>query len=181
MAHLDLKRSGALLLVLSASWFMVPSLLAGPGPDLHPGLANASYQGIEDTPVQLENGRWEGEPYVEGGASRPSVGLVEDFSLEGDVDGDGEPETVVQLWQSSGGSGNFQHVAVMKNRDGKWLNVATAPVGDRVQVRAGAILDGVIKLDVVQQGEEDAACCPSQLARRSWIWDGSQLKEQDQR
>lgn len=179
MTTLNRKGIGALLLVASASLFPVSPLGAGTESDLNKSLANASYQGIEDNPVQLENGRWEGKPYVEGGASRPSVGLVEDFSLQGDLDGDGDPETAVVLWQSTGGSGTFQYVAVMKNRNGKLLNVATAPVGDRVQVRAGAILDGVIHLDVVQQGEGDAACCPSQLARRSWLLDGSQLHEQE--
>lgn len=179
MMTLNTKQTGALLLAASASLFPVPPLFAGTDSDLKTSLANASYQGIEDSPVQLEKGRWEGKPYVEGGASRPSVGLVEDFSLQGDLDDDGEPETVVVLWQSSGGSGNFQYVAVMKNREGALLNIATTPVGDRVQVRAGAILDGVINLDVVQQGEGDAACCPSQLARRSWMLDGSQLNEQE--
>lgn len=179
MMTLNMKRTGALLLAASASLFPVPPLDADTESDLNTSLANAIYHGIEDAPVQLENGRWEGKPYVEGGASRPSVGLVEEFSLQGDLDGDGEPETVVLLWQSSGGSGNFQYVAVMKNRDGDLLNVATAPVGDRVQLRSGAILDGVIKLDVVQQGEGDAACCPSQLATRSWMLDGSELTEQE--
>ena len=181
MMTFNMKRTGALLLAASASSFQVPPLDAGADSDLNTSLANAIYHGIEDGPVQLENGRWEGKPYVEGGASRPSVGLVEDFNLQGDLDGDGEPETVVLLWQSSGGSGNFQYVAVMKNHDGKLLNVATAPVGDRVQLRAGVIVDGVLKLDVVQQGEGDAACCPSQLARRNWVLDGGELNEQESR
>jgi heat shock protein HslJ len=179
MMTLNMKRTGALLLAASASLFPIPPLDAGTESDLNTSLANAIYHGIEDTPVQLENGRWEGKPYVEGGASRPSVGLVQEFSLQGDLDGDGEPETIVLLWQSSGGSGNFQYVAVLKNQDDDLLNVATAPVGDRVQLRAGAVSDGVISLDVVQQGEGDAACCPSQLARRSWMLDGGQLNEQE--
>jgi hypothetical protein len=91
---LNMKQTGALLLSASALLFPVPPLEAGTESDLSTSLANASYQGIEDSPVQLENGRWEGKPYVEGGASRPSVGLVEDFSLQGDLDGDGNPETV---------------------------------------------------------------------------------------
>ena len=42
-------------------------------------LANATFTGIIGQPVQLVNGLWEGEPFAEGGASRPRVGLAEDF------------------------------------------------------------------------------------------------------
>ena len=69
-------------------------------------LAHATYSGIMDEPVTLTGGRWEGEPFVEGGASRPTVGLVDHFILTGDLDGDGLDEAVTFLWESSGGSGN---------------------------------------------------------------------------
>ncbi len=142
-------------------------------------LANATYQGIEEEPVRLQEGRWEGEPYVEGGASRPSVGLAEGFELKGDLDGDGIPESLVLLWQSSGGSGTFGYIAVMAERDGVLTNIATAPVGDRVQIRGGRIEDGIVSLEVVQQGEDDAACCPTQLATRSWSLEGDLLVEHE--
>ncbi len=142
-------------------------------------LANATYQGIEEEPVRLQEGSWEGEPYVEGGASRPSVGLAEGFELKGDLDGDGIPESLVLLWQSSGGSGTFGYIAVMAERDGVLTNIATAPVGDRVQIRGGRIEDGIVSLEVVQQGEDDAACCPTQLATRSWSLEGDLLVEHE--
>jgi len=141
--------------------------------------ANATYNGIEYEPVQLMDGRWEGEPYAEGGASRPSVGLVEDFVLTGDLDGDGDDESVVLLWQSSGGSGTFDYLAVMRENDGEVLNLGTAPLGDRVQIRRSEITNGAIYLDVIQQGEDDAACCPGQRARRSWVLDEDGLVEMD--
>ena len=131
-------------------------------------VANMAYSGIHDDDVTLTDGYWEGEPVVAGGASRPSVGLIDDFMLTGDLDGDGTDEVVVLLWESSGGSGTYIHIAVAGARDGQNLILATAPVGDRVQLRSGAIKDGQVALDVVQQGPGDAACCPSQLARRYW-------------
>jgi heat shock protein HslJ len=155
-----------------------PLVFAGTGDCQDSRPANATYHGIEDSGVKLSNGRWEGQPYDEGGASRPSVGLMEDFTLQGDLDGDGDAETVVLLWQNSGGSGTFNYVAVLKETDGKLVNAATAPLGDRVQVRGGSIMDGVITLSVVQQGEEDPACCPAELANRSWKLEGEQLEEQ---
>jgi len=131
-------------------------------------LANMSYAGINRDTVTLEDGRWEGKPFVEGGASRPAVGLVSNFRLTGDLDGDGVDEVIVLLWESSGGSGTFSYVAAAGRRDGKPVNLGTALIGDRVQLRTGQIQDGMIKLDVVQQGPDDAACCPSQNTSRYW-------------
>ena len=131
-------------------------------------LANATYVGIYDHPVTLTAGRWEGEPFVAGGAARPTAGLVEDFVLVGDLDGDGSDETAVLVWQSGAGSGTYSYLAVMGRRDESVVNLGTAPVGDRVQLRAGRIVSGRIQLDVVQQGPNDAACCPTQTVTRSW-------------
>jgi heat shock protein HslJ len=140
-------------------------------------LANATYTGVEEGPVTLVEGRWQGEPYEEGGASRPSAGLVEDFSLAGDLNGDGLNEATVVLWQSSGGSGTFSYLAVMGHSDGEVKNLGTAEIGDRVKLRSGRIDDGSIFLDVLQQGEGDAACCPTQLATRTWSMVDGQLIE----
>ena len=140
-------------------------------------LASATYTGIEEGPVTLVDGRWEGEPYAEGGASRPSAGLVEDFALVGDLNGDGSNEAVVLVWQSSGGSGTFSYLAVVGRSDSEVKNLATAEIGDRVNLRSGRIDDGSIILDVLQQGESDAACCPTQLATRTWSMVDGQLIE----
>ena len=140
-------------------------------------LANATYTGFEEGPVTLVEGRWEGEPYEEGGASRPSAGLVEDFTLAGDLLGDGSNEAAVLVWRSGGGSGTFSYLAVMGRSDGEVKNLATAEIGDRVKLRSGRIDDGSVILDVLQQGEGDAACCPTQLATRTWSMVDGQLIE----
>ena len=141
---------------------------AGDGPPTTAELANATYTGIEEGPVTLVEGRWEGEPYAEGGASRPSAGLVEDFSMAGDLNSDGSNEAAVLVWRSGGGSGTFSYLAVMGRSDCEVENLGTAEIGDRVKLRSGRIDDGSIILDVLQQGEGDAACCPTQLATRTW-------------
>ena len=127
--------------------------------------------------MTLKDGRWEGEPFVPGGASRPSAGLVEDFQLSGDLNGDGLSEQVVVLWGSAGASVTQNYLAVMGSIDGKLVNLGTVLIGDRVQLRAGRIKDGTIELDVIQTGPGDAACCPSQKATRSWSLDEKNLKE----
>ena len=140
-------------------------------------VANLSYSGIYDEAVTLTDGRWEGAPFVEGGASRPAVGLVDNFILSGDLDGDGVDEVVAILWENSGGSGTNIYIAAVGNREGHNANLGTALVGDRVQLRSGRIHNARVELDIVQQGPKDAACCPSQLARRSWKLGARGLQE----
>jgi heat shock protein HslJ len=140
-------------------------------------LGNATYAGIYDEPVRLVDGRYEGEPFVAGGAARPTAGLAPDFRLSGDLDGNGTEEAVVLLWESSGGSGTFNYVAVAGRRGGEIVNLGTAEIGDRVQVRAARVVDGSVELDVVQVGPDDAACCPSQTATRTWVLAADGLTE----
>jgi heat shock protein HslJ len=130
--------------------------------------ANATYNGICDHPVTLSGGQWEGEPFVVGGASRPSVRVEPDFHLTADLNGDTAEETVVLLTEQSGGTGTFSYLAIL-GRSGRGLvNLATALVGDRVQIRDFHTDAGRIVLDVVQQGPGDEMCCPSENVTRIW-------------
>jgi hypothetical protein len=140
-------------------------------------LANATYSGVEDSPVTLSNGQWQGAPYVEGGASRPRVGLAKDFYITGDLNADGKPEAVVMLWQAGGGTGRYTYIAVMSRQNGDIKNIATALVGDRVKLRSAAIEAGEVILEVLQAGENDAMCCPTMLATRHWSLKNMQLQE----
>jgi len=172
---LKLVLAGAMLLSTSLS------TIAASAPPTDAELANASYIGIEDQAITLTDGQWLGQPFSPDGASRPAAGLVEQFRLSGDLDGDGNNETVVLLWSSGGGTGTFSHIAVMQRKDGQQgdglVNLDTTMIGDRVQVRAGHIADRHIVLDLVQSGPNDPACCPTQLATRSWTLDHG-LQEQ---
>ena len=142
-------------------------------------LGNSTYMGIEDQAVTLSDGIWEGPAYVEGGASRPRVGLLENLHLRGDLDGDEQEEAIVFLWQSAAGTGNNLHIAVMQAENAKYENTSTALVGDRVKIRRAGIASGKIFLDVLQAGENDAMCCPTQIARRSWGLKDMQLEENE--
>lgn len=142
-------------------------------------LAGMRYTGIYAEGVTLQDGRWEGEPFAKGGASRPVVGLVQDFTLTGDLDNDGVDEAVAILWESGGGSGTNSYVAVVGRRDARLANVGTALIGDRVQLRDARIADGRVELDVVQQGPDDAACCPTETATRVWVLGDEGLTEID--
>ncbi len=129
---------------------------------------DATYSGIYEYPITLKDGHWQGTPFIEEGASRPTVGLVEDFRLTGDLDGDGEMEYIVFLWENSGGSGTRIYLAVMGLQEGRFVNLNTTLIGDRIKLRAGRINKGKIELDVIQHGPNEPACCPSQKATRIW-------------
>jgi len=131
-------------------------------------LANATFTGISDEPVTLVDGEWEGEPFMKGAAARPAVGLVQDFRLAGDLDGDGIEEAVALIWTSSGGSGTFTYLAAVARRGDRVVHLASAELGDRVAVRAAEIAAGQIVIDTVEVGPEDAHCCPGQKMRRKW-------------
>jgi heat shock protein HslJ len=128
-------------------------------------LASATYAGLQDLagPVTLRDGLWQGPPVVEGGASRPEVRLVRGFRVTGDVDGDGAPEAVVLLVQSSGGTGSYLYAVVAGRRDGRVSNLGTAFLGDRVQVRAATIDAGRLRVFIVRAGPDDAMCCPGEV------------------
>jgi len=154
------------------------SVAARPAPTLQE-LKNASYKGVEAarSAFTLADGKWEGKPYEPGGNSRPSVVFVGDFRLSGDLDGNGAEEAVVLLAANAGGTGEMSYLAIVGRLAGRITNIATAPIGDRVQVRDARIDGRRIVLDVVQAGEGDAACCPGDLVTRTWDLSGAALKE----
>ena len=135
-------------------------------------VADATYHGIYETPVHLVNGRFEGKPFAEGGVSRPTVQLIGGVFETGDLDEDGCEEAVVLLVENSGGTGSFVYLAVVGRRGGEVVNLGTSLVGDRVQIRSIRVDGERIELRVVQRGPDDAACCPSQKATRTWALDG---------
>lgn len=169
--HAGLFRTGCVLLFLAS--LASPVRAEVPAPPLG-ALANLTYPGIEEAPVTLHDGTWEGAPFVAGGASRPRVTLVPGFRVTGDLDGDGAPEAVVLLAESSGGSGTFSHVAVVSAGP---VVRGVAPVGDRVQLRYARVEQGRLVIDTVEAGEGDAACCPGELRQRRWRLGDAGLQE----
>jgi heat shock protein HslJ len=142
-------------------------------------LKNATYRGIDlaGGAVTLSDGRWEGKPASPGSATRFVVTLVQDLFVAGDLDGDGSDEAAVLLGATSGGSGSFTYLAVMGRKNGKPVNLGTALLGDRVQVRGMKIQEGRVFVELVQAGPEDAACCPGDLATRGWALHREGLEE----
>lgn len=157
-----------------------PTAAAPAGPPPTPTLEQvkgATISGVFDQAITFADGKYEGQPVEPGAASRPTAMIWEPMVVFGDVDGSPGSEAVVLLSSNSGGSGEFVYVAVLGVRDGKLVNLGTAPVGDRARVRSVWLEQGRIVMDLVEAGPKDPACCPTQMARKTYAMDGGALKQ----
>jgi hypothetical protein len=66
-------------------------------------------------------------------------------------------------------------MAVVLNLNGSPSNISTLYLGDRVMVEGGAVMNGLIALNLRVQGPNDAACCPSQAVALTYLLKGDQL------
>lgn len=147
-----------------------------PAPPSLDQLKNATYSGVLEHPITLKDGIYEGPPFVEGGVSRPRVTLWNNFVAYGDLDWTPGDEAAVLLIENSGGSGGHIYLAVVSTSGGQTANIATTLVGDRTEIRSLYITSHKIVMDVVEAGPQDPACCPTQLARKSYAFRNGTLK-----
>lgn len=139
-------------ILLLLVWLMACAPGAGPRQSPTDPLANATYEGIYEYPVRLEGGRYEGEPFQSGAASRPTVVLLEEPRANGDLDGDGLDEGVALLAESSGGSGIFVYLAVVDRQGEEPRSLATRLLGDRIQVTSLAVEEEQIRVVWSERG-----------------------------
>ena len=140
-------------------------------------LRSATIDGIyADKAVTLIDGVYEGASHAEGGASRPTVRLLEMLTASGELDGAPGGEVVALLAESSGGSGERIYLAVFQSQNAVLVNMATALLGDRVKLRRLDIDAGTIVLDVIQAAPGEPMCCGTQLARKTYRLESGRLK-----
>lgn len=139
-------------------------------------LRSATISGVLGEPVTLANGAYEGPAAEAGAASHPSLVLLAPSVVTSDVDGRPGNEAVAALAAETGGSGSFLHVGVFALQDGKATSLATALIGDRVQLNRLWVEHGQIHMDVIEPGPSDPACCPSQLSRKVFALEAGSLK-----
>jgi len=154
--------------------------LAPPGPPPTPTLEQvkaATVSGVFDQAITLADGRYEGPPVAPDAASRPTALLWEPTFHTADLDGVIGSEALALLSSNAGGSGEFVYLAVFGLRDGAFANLATVPVGDRVRLQNLWLERGKVIMDVIEPGPNDAACCPTQVARKTFGYDGGTFKQ----
>jgi len=66
---------------------------------------------------------------------------------------------------------------VLAVRDGSTVSIAAAPVGDRVQLHKLWLEHGQIRMEVVEAGPGEPACCPTQLSRKTFALEGGVLQQ----
>ena len=183
MKHSTMNRTSGIffvgLLILALCFSTAAANQTGSAP-LPSEFQNGSFTGfaVTDKPVMLKDGKWQGEPYDKGAASRPEIMLLAGTYLAGDFDGDGIDDAAVLLAESGGGTGTFYYLAVVVKKDGKLRNIATKIIGDRVQIIDTGSENGVIFIKVIQAGPDDAACCPADLVTRTFTLNGNALQEE---
>lgn len=140
-------------------------------------LKNVTYSGIYDQPVTLADGSYQGEPYVEGGAARPTIQYIEGATLFGDLDGDGAEDAVVFLLERGGGSGAFTWVAAQLNRNGEPVDAGSVWIEDRIGVKSATVREGQVLLEVIAGGPGDASCCGTHKMHKVYALQGGRLVE----
>ena len=145
-------------------------------PALSPqSLQNAVYQldDIEAEWVELTAGKFEDA------AAHVWVTLLDEIAY-GDLTGDGYPEAVVVLAANTGGTGVFHTLAVVKDVDGRPVNVGNADLGDRVRLNALTVDYDAVYVDLVKHGPSDPMCCPTRRVTLVYSFDGEALKLAEQ-
>ena len=140
-------------------------------------LMNGTYSGIYEEPITLVEGKYEGEPYVEGFSDRPTVQYSEGSELYGDLNGDGVHDAVVFLVERGGGTALISYIAAVLNREGQPVDAGALRM-DEVSIRSGSIESGTVLLEIITAGPGDGDCCQSYKARRIYaLRDGKLVEE----
>lgn len=123
----------------------------------------------------------EGHVQLDDGVSDAGGGTaaLDSAYAEGDLDGDAQPEAVAVLATSAGGSGTFFDLVVVQRRGGRLVHAASAPLGDRVEVRQITIDEGGrIRVQLLAHAPYDPFCCPSLDTTLTFTFAGGRLVQE---
>jgi hypothetical protein len=80
----------------------------------------------------------------------------------GDLNGGGKSDAVAVVGWSGGGTGYFECLIAVINKDGSITNTPRFDLGDRVKINSIKIRNRVITVDMLTQGPNDGMCCPTE-------------------
>ncbi len=118
-------------------------------------LLNGRY-GMQGATILLVNGKYEVGSFKDNNYMMVAVEKIE----YGDLDGDGWEDAAVILGESAGGNLVLNNIAVVIEKNGSPLHVASRRVGGGA-ITSLSINKGVIVLEMLEHGPNDANCCPS--------------------
>ena len=144
-------------------------------------LENATYlfdQGGDWLPITVTLKGGNGEEKYGTGETEKNTFVLLDATGYGDLNGDGLEDAAVVLAMNGGGTGWFERLIVFMNDNGKPKQVAASSLGDRTIINSITIYGGFITVDMLAQGPNDGACCPTMPLVVQYVLDGNELKEQ---
>jgi hypothetical protein len=160
------------LVLLTAACERKPAVANTPGLTVNESeAANATYPSDNTASglLRLRDGQYADDDLVSS--------ELEALDAIGDLDGDGTDDRVVLLVTSTGGSGIFRDLYVLRRLQGQLQVSAPALLGDRVAVNGLRVERGEVVVDLVVQGNDDPLCCPTQPVTYRFRLDGNALVE----
>jgi len=109
------------------------------------------------------------------GSATETIVLLSPWIASGELNG--EPAVAAILITDPGGSGTFYDLAVVVERDGQPVNVASTHLGDRIQINSLDIENNQIIVDMISHGPDDPMCCPTQQVIETYELQGEELVE----
>lgn len=139
-------------------------------------LKNIAYQSdwTKEGTAPLVDGEYS-EPAAPGSATKTVVKLHDRMAFG--YTADGQQLAAAVLVTDPGGSGTFYELAAIAFQDGKPQHVASALLGDRVQIQSLALQDGEIVVEMIAQGPNDPMCCPTQHVVERYVLQGEELAQ----
>ncbi len=143
-------------------------------PEIETLLNNATYSSefTASGEVTLVNGEYS-EPVAEGSATELKISTTYIAYFGPDTNGNFLFAAV--LVSDPGGSGTFYSLHLLQPADDGLVEVAATSLGDRVQINSVGIIDGQIIVDMVQAGEDDPMCCPTEHVINTYELQGNEL------
>lgn len=83
----------------------------------------------------------------------------------GDINRDNQKDAFILLSYSGGGSGIFYYVIPIISKNGKIYQLKPTLLGDRIDIKSIKIISNALVVNMITQGPDDAACCPTQKVK----------------
>jgi hypothetical protein len=112
--------------------------------------------------VKLVNGEWSERSRCGSGYCLETYSLNTKSITFGDLNGDGIADAVEVITEGSYGSGGYESLVAVMNVNGKAVSSAQRVLGDRIKVNSITINNRVVTVDMLTQGPNDGACCPTE-------------------
>jgi hypothetical protein len=140
------------------------------------GSADYSLDVLSTGSITLTNGEYVG-PAAPGSATRLTVRLADNIAT-GDLNGDGVEDAAVILVADPGGSGTFSYVAAVVNQEGDLHGVASALLGDRIEIKSLTIRGGAIEVTILDRAPGQPMASPPTIeVTESYRLQGSRLEQ----